>query len=119
MRVTFDDVRHIAALARLGVPDDRLPALANELSQILDHMSVLQSVKIGDSRADSPATGEQGGDTPTELAPSGAGAGGGMPLRDDGGVQYPLAAPRESFAPSVRDGFFLVPRLATHEDEAE
>ena len=103
MRVTFDDVRHIAALARLGVPDDRLPVLANELSQILDHMSVLQSVKVGGNPADSPAQEEQGG----------------MPLRADGGVQYPLAAPRESFAPSVRDGFFLVPRLATHEDEAE
>jgi hypothetical protein len=25
----------------------------------------------------------------------------------------------ESFAPSMRDGFFLVPRLATHEDSAE
>jgi aspartyl-tRNA(Asn)/glutamyl-tRNA(Gln) amidotransferase subunit C len=101
MRVTFDDVRHIAALARLGVPDDRLPALANELSQILDHMSVLQSVTVA----------------PTQKDVNGVGVG--MPLRADGGVQYPLAAPRESFAPAIRDGFFLVPRLATHEDEAE
>jgi hypothetical protein len=25
----------------------------------------------------------------------------------------------ESFAPAMRDGFFLVPRLATHEDSTE
>ena len=25
----------------------------------------------------------------------------------------------ESFAPAMRDGFFIVPRLATHEDPAE
>ncbi|MFY7947926.1 MAG: hypothetical protein ACOVRP_01815, partial [Gemmatimonas sp.] len=26
----------------------------------------------------------------------------------------PLTRPREAFAPSARDGFFLVPRLASH-----
>jgi hypothetical protein len=25
----------------------------------------------------------------------------------------------ESFAPAMRDGFFIVPRLATHEDSSE
>jgi aspartyl-tRNA(Asn)/glutamyl-tRNA(Gln) amidotransferase subunit C len=42
-----------------------------------------------------------------------------MPLRADGGPPYPLAHPRETFAPEMRDGFFLVPRLSTHEDAAE
>jgi aspartyl-tRNA(Asn)/glutamyl-tRNA(Gln) amidotransferase subunit C len=98
MAVTFDDVRHIAALARLGVSDDRLPVLAKELSGILAHMDVLQSVPLDPSAA-------------TEAA--------GMPLRDDGGTQYPLYHTRQSFAPAMRDGFFLVPRLATHEDEGE
>ena len=28
----------------------------------------------------------------------------------------PLERPREAFAPQMRDGFFLVPRLSTHED---
>jgi aspartyl-tRNA(Asn)/glutamyl-tRNA(Gln) amidotransferase subunit C len=98
MAVTFDDVRHIAALARLGVPDDRLPVLAKELSSILGHMDVLQSVPLDPGTApDAP----------------------GMPLREDGGTQYPLYHTRESFAPAMRDGFFLVPRLATHEDEGE
>jgi hypothetical protein len=28
----------------------------------------------------------------------------------------PLATLPETFAPEMRDGFFVVPRLATHED---
>ena len=48
-------------------------------------------------------------------AVTGVGAAG-TPLRVDGGNQVPLARPREAFAPAMRDGFFLVPRLATHED---
>ena len=31
----------------------------------------------------------------------------------------PLAARPEAFAPTVREGFLLVPRLATHEDAGE
>ncbi len=96
MAVTFDDVRHIAALARLGVDEPRLPALAAELSAILAHMDVLQRVDVSQVPVD--------------------GASGGMPLRGDDGEQYPLSRPREAFAPKMRDKFFLVPRLATHED---
>jgi aspartyl-tRNA(Asn)/glutamyl-tRNA(Gln) amidotransferase subunit C len=44
---------------------------------------------------------------------------GGMPLRDDRGEQLPLERTREAFAPEMRDGFFLVPRLATHDTAAE
>jgi hypothetical protein len=40
----------------------------------------------------------------------------GAPLRADSGPQIPLARPRETFAPKMADGFFLVPRLSTHED---
>jgi aspartyl-tRNA(Asn)/glutamyl-tRNA(Gln) amidotransferase subunit C len=98
MAVTFDDVRHIASLARLGVDDARLPALAAELNGILGHMDVLQRVDVSG--------------VPPEYE-VGVSA---MPLRADDGAQYPLAVPRESFAPAMRDGFFLVPRLATHED---
>jgi aspartyl-tRNA(Asn)/glutamyl-tRNA(Gln) amidotransferase subunit C len=98
MAITFDDVRHIASLARLGVDDARLPALVAELNGILGHMDVLQRVDVSGV----PPEYEVG-------VPA-------MPLRGDDGVQYPLTAPRESFAPAMRDGFYLVPRLATHED---
>jgi aspartyl-tRNA(Asn)/glutamyl-tRNA(Gln) amidotransferase subunit C len=98
MAVSLDDVRHIASLARLDIDSARLPALAGELNAILAHMEELQGVDVSGVPADLAA-----GVTP-------------MPLRADGGRQLPLAAPRESFAPEMRDGFFLVPRLATHED---
>jgi len=96
--VSEDEVRHVAALARLGLDPARIPTIAAELNGILAHMDVLSKV---DTSAVAPVTG--------------VGAAG-TPLRVDGGNQYPLARPRDAFAPAMRDGFFLVPRLATHED---
>ena len=96
MSVSEHDVRHIAALARLGLEPERVPALVAELNGILAHMDVLAKV-----------------DTSVVEAVEGVGAGG-MPLRADGGSPDALARPREAFAPEMRDGFFLVPRLATH-----
>ena len=98
MAVTPDDVRHIAALARLGLDDARIPTLVDQLNGILEHMAVLQKV-----------------DTKKVQAVSGVGAEG-LPQRVDAGPPYPLAREREAFAPQMADGFFLVPRLATHED---
>jgi aspartyl-tRNA(Asn)/glutamyl-tRNA(Gln) amidotransferase subunit C len=98
MAVSEDDVRHVATLARLGLDPERLPTIAAELNGILAHMDVLSKV---DTSSVGPVTG--------------IGAAG-TPLRVDGGNQIPLARPREAFAPSMRDGFLLVPRLATHED---
>jgi aspartyl-tRNA(Asn)/glutamyl-tRNA(Gln) amidotransferase subunit C len=42
-----------------------------------------------------------------------------MRLRPDAGPQIALENEREQFAPSMRDGFFMVPRLATHEENDE
>jgi aspartyl-tRNA(Asn)/glutamyl-tRNA(Gln) amidotransferase subunit C len=97
--VSESDVRHVAALARLGLEDDRIPTIAAELNGILEHMEILSKV-----------------DTAAIEAVTGVGAAG-TPLRVDGGNQIPLARPREAFAPAMRDGFLLVPRLATHEDQ--
>ena len=57
MAVSKDDVRHIAGLARIGVPDSRLDQLVTELNGILAHMEVLQKVEsIGASAsAEAPA----------------------------------------------------------------
>jgi aspartyl-tRNA(Asn)/glutamyl-tRNA(Gln) amidotransferase subunit C len=41
------------------------------------------------------------------------------PLREDSGPPIPLDRPREEIAPRMKDGFFLVPRLATHDDAAD
>jgi aspartyl-tRNA(Asn)/glutamyl-tRNA(Gln) amidotransferase subunit C len=101
MAVTIDDLLHVARLARLGVPGDRATQLVTQLNGILEHMDVLAKV-----------------DTTGVAATEGVGAEG-APLREDSGQPVPLAQGIESFAPAVRDGFLLVPRLATHDDAAE
>lgn len=101
MPVTREDVLHIAELARLGVDAARADELTKELSAILAHMDVLSQVDA----ASVPTT-------------AGVGAGG-TPLRPDVGVSPLMKGTLESFAPSMRDGFFIVPRLATHEDPSE
>lgn len=100
MAVSESDVRHVASLARFSIDPSRLPVLVNELNGILAHMEVLERVE-------------------TRLESAGPEAGA-TPLRDDAsGSSIPLALPREAFAPEMKDGFFLVPRLATHEDLGE
>ena len=98
MSVSIDELRHIAALARLGLDDSRAAALADELNSILGHIEELGTADTS-SVANDDAAGR-----------------GRMPLRADDLNPAPLARSREEFAPSMRDGFFIVPRLATHED---
>ncbi|HUF66978.1 MAG TPA: Asp-tRNA(Asn)/Glu-tRNA(Gln) amidotransferase subunit GatC [Gemmatimonadaceae bacterium] len=99
MSIRPEDVRHVAHLARLAVDESRLPALATQLASILAHMDVLQRV-------------ETTGVTPAAGVGSGA-----TPLRADSGPPIPLERPLESFAPEVREGLLIVPRLATHGEE--
>ncbi|MSQ90849.1 MAG: Asp-tRNA(Asn)/Glu-tRNA(Gln) amidotransferase subunit GatC [Phycisphaerales bacterium] len=40
----IDAVRHVAKLARLAIPEDRLPQLQGELIAILSHIEQLQSI---------------------------------------------------------------------------
>ena len=101
MAIGPEDVRHVAALARLAVPDSELPELVAQLNGILSHMDALGKVK-----------------TTGVMATAGVGDAA-MPLRTDIGPPIPLAHPLESFAPQMRDGFFLVPRLATHESSGD
>ena len=102
MAVTHDDVRHVAELARLAVNESRLDDLVRELNGILQHMEVLAEVETGDASDDTSYTGLPATSTP---------------LREDSSGPIPMDKPIESFAPATRDGFILVPRLATHADE--
>lgn len=101
MAVTRDDVVHVAKLARLGMTPERADALSAQLNTILGHMDVLSKV-----------------DT-TQLEPVvGVGAQS-APLQPDTGLPVSLVRPLGDIAPSMRDGFFLVPRLTTHETVGE
>lgn len=97
MAVTRDDVLHIAELARLAVDETKVAELVAQLNGILAHMEVLQSL---DTKGVSATVG---------VVDAGA------HLREDRGPPIPLLRAREQFAPEMRDGFFIVPRLATHD----
>ncbi|HEY0930788.1 MAG TPA: Asp-tRNA(Asn)/Glu-tRNA(Gln) amidotransferase subunit GatC [Gemmatimonas sp.] len=94
MSVTPEDVRHVATLARLGLSEGQIPALVQQLNGILGHMDVLQQVDVSGVPL-----------TPPDQA---------APLRPDARPADVLLRSREAFAPAMRDGFFLVPRLTTH-----
>ena len=81
--------------------DARARTLVAELNGILQHMAVLAKVDTAGVTS-AAAIGD-----------------GGMPVREDRTAQLPLARPRDTFAPEMRDGFFLVPRLDTHESTVE
>ena len=95
MSISLDEVRHLAALARLGISEERARVASVELTSILEHMQLLSKL----AAADAPSAAERG-----------------MTLRPDVGPPIPLERPPTDFAPAMRDGFFLVPRLDTHED---
>jgi aspartyl-tRNA(Asn)/glutamyl-tRNA(Gln) amidotransferase subunit C len=101
MAVTRQDVLHIAELARLGVDNARADELTKELSAILAHMEVLSQIDTAGVPTTAGVEAE------------------GTPLRPDVGERPVMEGTLESFAPAMRDGFFIVPRLATHEDPAE
>ncbi|MGH7668921.1 MAG: Asp-tRNA(Asn)/Glu-tRNA(Gln) amidotransferase subunit GatC [Gemmatimonadaceae bacterium] len=98
MAFSLDDVRHVASLARLALTEDRARALADELNTILTQMEAL-------ARVDTASVADDADDLP------------GMSLRPDAPPPDALTRPVAAFAPSMGDGFFLVPRLATHETE--
>ncbi len=100
MSVSGQDVLHIAALARLAIAPDRVETLVAELNGILAHMDVLQGVDM--SAIPATASDALAAATPTTL-------------RADVGGAVALQRERSEFAPASRDGFFLVPRLSTHE----
>jgi aspartyl-tRNA(Asn)/glutamyl-tRNA(Gln) amidotransferase subunit C len=91
-RVSRDEARRIAALARLRFSDEELTRITAELNHILDHVEALRSVE-------DRAPGELvEADRPSTRGPA---------------AEQPDTLRREvaSFAPDWRDGFFVVPPL--------
>ena len=54
MKLNREEVLHIARLARVGLSEEEVKALSRQLSQILEHFTVLQQV---DTENVSPTTG--------------------------------------------------------------
>jgi aspartyl/glutamyl-tRNA(Asn/Gln) amidotransferase C subunit len=109
MAVTRDDVLRIAELARLALTEERVLELVSQLNEILKHMDVLRDRASAGVPAEEPPPPVLNASPPTRLRP-------------DVGPPLPLAMPREQFAArtldgaqGMRDGFYLVPRLDTHD----
>lgn len=93
MAIDVDTVRRVARLARIAMPEERLPALADELTGIVAWIEQLQEV---DTDGVSPMT--------SCVAAS-------LPLRDDVVTDGGDAARVLANAPRSADGFFIVPKV--------
>ena len=98
MSVTHEQVLEIAKLAELDVSEEALPALAEQMSRILDYVAQLNSVAASE------------GAKPFVPGPDA------VRFRPDEVKPWPLAHPLAEFAPAFQDGFFLVPRLGQFEE---
>ncbi len=98
MRITREDVLHIARLAELAVDDAEVETLTAQLDGIVGYVAQLDALP-----AEPGAAGFHPG--PPELA-----------WRADEVRPQPLAIPPSMLAPEFRGGFFVVPRLPAMED---
>ncbi len=92
MSVTRDDVRKVARLSRIAVPEARLEELAGELNGILGWIDQLNEVDV---------SGVEPMTSVVEVS---------LPMRDDvvtdGNIQDQVLAN----SPSTEEGFFVVPK---------
>ncbi len=99
MKITADNVRHVATLAELEVAETQVERLATELAAIVTFVEQLNALEAS-SDSSSPVIGPES-----------------LRLRADVVAPIPLAHPPASFAPAMRDGLFVVPRLDGLVDE--
>lgn len=92
MSVTTDDVKKVARLSRIAVPEDRLEPLASELSGILDWIEQLGEVDI------------EGVEPMTSVVAVP------LPMREDEVTDGNKADEVLANAPRTEDGFFVVPK---------
>jgi len=92
MSVTEDDVRKVARLSRIAVPDDRLASLARELSGILDWIEQLNEVDVDGVEPMTSVVETQ------------------LPMREDKVTDGNKVDEVLANAPKAADGFFVVPK---------
>ena len=92
-RIDTETARKVAKLARIAVPEDQLPALAGELSNILTFMEQLGEVDV------------DGVEPMTSVTPMR------LKRRDDIVTAGSMPDRILSNAPDAREGFFAVPKV--------
>jgi aspartyl-tRNA(Asn)/glutamyl-tRNA(Gln) amidotransferase subunit C len=98
MSVSREEVLKIAQLAELEVDEETLPALAEQMSRILDYVAQISGVAA--SEAVKPFI--PGPDA--------------LRFRADEVKPIPLAFGPATLAPAFKEGFFLVPKLGQFEE---
>lgn len=91
--ITEGEVRHVAALARLAIPEEDVPGLARELDRILEHVARLRELDTAGVSPTSSALVQPGVVRPDEPRPG-----------------LPAAAALQG-APASHAGMFQVPRV--------
>lgn len=91
--IDIETARRVAKLARIRVPEENLPQLASQLSDILSFMEQLNAVNVDGIE---PMTSV----TPMRLS-----------RRQDGVTDGGMQAKVLSNAPDAREGFFAVPKV--------
>ncbi|UOG92341.1 MAG: Asp-tRNA(Asn)/Glu-tRNA(Gln) amidotransferase subunit GatC [Candidatus Thiothrix sulfatifontis] len=93
MAISEAEVKKVARLARLAVPDDRLEAYTQNLSNILSLVDQLSAVDT---------TGVEPMAHPLEMM---------QRLRDDVVTETDHREKYQAIAPEVEDGLYLVPKV--------
>ena len=92
MSVTKDDVRKVARLSRIAVPEDKLETLAGELSGIMGWIEQLNEVDI------------------EGVAPMTSVVASSLPMREDVVTDGNISDQVLANAPKTEEGFFVVPK---------
>ena len=93
MSIDLNAVRRIAHLARIGVSDEEIPRVQDEINAILKFVEALSEVDV------------DGVEPMTSVAPMK------LPMREDVVTDGEIAADVLANAPLTEDGFFLVPKV--------
>src|SRR5512140_707008 len=99
MIIGVDEVRHVARLAELEIAEADIPALAEQLEEIVTFVGQLSTVQL------------PGNAQPVTLGPAQ------VALRDDVAAPIPMVRSPGAIAPVFEQGFFVVPRLGGMAEE--
>lgn len=98
MKISREDVRHVARLAELAVDDAELDILTGQLDRIVGYVAQLETLPT------------EGPAAPFHPGPAA------VRLRPDVVAPVALTHGPEAIAPAMRDGLFVVPRLGPQEE---
>ncbi len=93
MELTPDDIRHVAALARLDLSEDEINSLGNELSAILTYIEKLDELDTSEVEPTSHVVSMK------------------TPFRKDEVTNSPSVEDALANAPQSEDDFFVVPSI--------